>query len=120
MLRGAVVDLFIARSILRRAQKCKVYAEFRTEVTPQDIVTAATVSRKLFASTFGSCHYTVCVCFCVMSMERAYDRHDLNKFFATIRNKHILYRPSTNIDGKVTCRNGEEYIEKPYNEHGSK
>ena len=51
-------------------------------------------------------------------MEKAYDKQDLNRFFSGIKSKYVIPRPSTNILGKVTCRNGLEYIEKPYNTHG--
>ena len=52
------------------------------------------------------------------SMEKAYDKQDLNRFFSGIKSKYVIPRPSTNILGKVTCRNGLEYIEKPYNTYG--
>ena len=51
-------------------------------------------------------------------MEKAYDKQDLNRFFSGIKSKYVIPRPSTNILGKVTCRNGLEYIEKPYNTYG--
>jgi hypothetical protein len=51
-------------------------------------------------------------------MEKAYDKQDLNRFFNGIKTKYVIPRPDTNIIGKVTCRNGLEYIEKPYNNTG--
>lgn len=52
-------------------------------------------------------------------MDKAYDKQDLNRFFSSIKSKYIIPHPDTNIPGKVTCRNGFEYIEKPYSMHGS-
>ena len=51
-------------------------------------------------------------------MEKAYDKHDLTKFFNNIKGKHVIPRPDTNIPGKVICRNGYEFIEKPFNKDG--
>ena len=48
-------------------------------------------------------------------MEKAFDKQDLHRFFNNIKSKYVIPLPITNIDGKVTCRNGMEYIEKPYN-----
>ena len=48
------------------------------------------------------------------SMEKAYDKQDLNRFFNGIKSKYVIPRTNTNVLGKVTCRNGLEYIEKPY------
>ena len=53
-----------------------------------------------------------------LSMEKAYDKHDLTKFFNNIKGKHVIPRPDTNIPGKVICRNGYEFIEKPFNKDG--
>lgn len=47
-------------------------------------------------------------------MEKAYDKQDLNRFFNGIKSKYVIPRTNTNVLGKVTCRNGLEYIEKPY------
>lgn len=55
-----------------------------------------------------------------MAMEKAYDKQDLNRFFASIKTSYNIPKPNTNIPGKVTCRNGFEYIEKTYNKYGSK
>ena len=52
-------------------------------------------------------------------MEKAFDKQDLNRFFNNIKSKYVIPIPNTNIDGKVTCRNGFEYIEKPRNTTGT-
>lgn len=51
-------------------------------------------------------------------MDKAYDKQDLNKFFNSIKSRYVVPRPKTNIVGKVTCRDGHEFIEKPYSSDG--
>jgi len=44
------------------------------------------------------------------------EKHDLTRFFNMLKTKYEIPSPQTKIHGKVTCRDGIEYIEKPFNQ----
>ena len=52
-----------------------------------------------------------------LAMDRT-EKHDLTRFFNMIKAQYVIPSPQPKIHGKVTCRDGNEYIEKPFNMSG--